>query len=255
MLRWYSGRVLREFLLAIQFLTSLRVTTTVPFDAPSFRRAIGFFPLVGCSLGVLVWGGDMLLQQVCPLSLRNVIVVGLLAILSRGLHLDGLADSADGLLGGSDRQRSLEIMKDSRIGTFGTLAVLFVLVLKIRSLDLLVGDGRIAGLVLGPMLSRWAYVVMAYRAVPARPDGLGAIFMRNVSIHTVGWASVFAGLVAIVFGGIAGVLCLVFVAVIAYAALRYCTARLGGMTGDTFGATGEVIETLTFCWFALSCSL
>ena len=194
----------------------------------------------------------MLLQAVCPLSLRNVLVVGAFTILSRGLHLDGLADSADGLLGGTDRQHSLEIMKDSRIGTFGTIAVLFVLVLKFRSLDLLVGDSRVAGLVLGPMFSRWAYVIIAYRAVPARSDGLGATLMHNVFFREVCGASVFAGLVTMVLGGVVGVFCLIFVGGIVYAAMRYCAARLAGMTGDTFGATGELIETFTFCWFTLS---
>ena len=133
-----------ELLLALQFLTILRIKTTLPFDERSFGRSARFFPLVGAILGVVVWGGDRVLQEVCPSSLRNLLVVAALALLSRGLHFDGLADSADGLFGGHDRERRLAIMKDSRIGTFGTLALLSVVLFKVRALDLLSGSDRSA---------------------------------------------------------------------------------------------------------------
>ena len=173
--------MLNEFLLALQFLTIIQIKKTLPFDERSFGRSAAFFPLVGAILGILVWGIDIALQNVCPLALRNLSLVAILAILSRGLHFDGLADSADGLFGSHDREHRLAIMKDSRIGTFGTLALLGVVLFKVRALDLLSGSERNTALLLGPVLSRWAYVVIAYRAVPARQDGLGVLLVRGVS--------------------------------------------------------------------------
>src|SRR5690349_2704624 len=120
----------KDFLLALQFLTIIRVRTTPPFGERSFGRSAAFFPLVGTMLGAIVWGVDRALTEVCPFSLRNLVAVAVLAVLSRGLHFDGLADSADGLFGSHDPEGRLSIMKDSRIGTFGTLALVGVVLFK-----------------------------------------------------------------------------------------------------------------------------
>ena len=241
--------MLNEFLLALQFLTIIQVKKTVPFDDRSFGRSAAFFPLVGALLGALVWGIDIALQNVCPLALRNLILVAVLAILSRGLHFDGLADSADGLFGSHDRERRLAIMKDSRIGTFGTLALLGVVLFKVRALDLLSGSDRSAALFLGPVLSRWTCVVVAYRAVPARQDGLGVLLVKGVVFRELAVASGIALLVTLLTGGGNGLVALALALVLALGIMHYCTARLGGVTGDTFGAVGEMVETATFCLF------
>ena len=241
--------MLNEFLLALQFLTIIQIKKTLPFDERSFGRSAAFFPLVGAILGTLVWGIDIALQNVCPLALRNLILVAVLAILSRGLHFDGLADSADGLFGSHDREHRLAIMKDSRIGTFGTLALLGVVLFKVRALDLLSGSDRNTALLLGPVLSRWAYVVIAYRAVPARQDGLGVLLVRGVVFRELAVASGVALLVTLFIGGRNGLIAMALALVFALGIMSYCTARLGGVTGDTFGAVGELVETATFCLF------
>jgi adenosylcobinamide-GDP ribazoletransferase len=246
-----AAKVFGEFLLALQFLTILPIKTTLPFGERSFGRSAAFFPLVGVILGALVWGGDRVLQEVCPSSLRNLLVVAAFALLSRGLHFDGLADSADGLFGGHDRERRLAIMKDSRIGTFGTLTLLSVVLFKVRALDLLSGSDRSAALLLGPTLSRWAYVVLAYRAIPARPDGLGALLVRGVFLRELAVASGTALLVTLLVGPSVGLIAVLLALILVLGMMRYCTARLGGVTGDTFGAIGELVETATFCLYAV----
>jgi|SRR5581483_5917529 len=246
-----AANVFSELLLALQFLTVLRVKKALPFDERLFGRSAAFFPLVGAILGTVVWGGDRVLREICPSSLRNLLVVAAFALLSRGLHFDGLADSADGLFGGRDRERRLEIMKDSRIGTFGTLALLGVVLFKVRALDLLPGGDRSAALLLGPTLSGWAYVVLAYRAIPARPDGLGALLVRGVFLRELAIASGTALLVTSLVGRSGGLIAVTLTLVLVFGVMRYCTARLGGVTGDTFGALGELVETATFCLYAV----
>ena len=245
-----AASVLREFLIALQFLTIFSIRKTVPFDEVGFGRSAAFFPLVGGLIGGLVWSLDLLLTPICPPMIRSVLLTAALAVCSRGLHLDGLADSADGFFGGRDRQHCLDIMKDSRIGTFGALALVGVLLLKVRALDLLAGEPRTTALVLAPLLSRWAHVGMTFRSCPARKEGLGALLVRNVHRRELLWASTSALVVTILLAGSVGLwLCVVVVGTTR--ALAYAShQRLGGVTGDTYGATGELVETVVLCWWA-----
>lgn len=240
----------REFLIALQFLTIFSIRKTLPFDEVGFGRSAAFFPLVGGLIGGLVWGIDLLLTPVCPSTIRSVLLTTVLAIFSRGLHLDGLADSADGLCGGRDRQHRLDIMKDSRIGTFGALALVGVLLLKVRALDLLAGETRMHALLLAPMLSRWAHVGMASHSCPARDEGLGALLIRNVHQREVLWASASALVVTLLLTGSAGLWLSALVVGMTRAVTRVSHQRLGGVTGDMFGATGELVETVVLCWWA-----
>jgi adenosylcobinamide-GDP ribazoletransferase len=243
--------VFTEFLVALQFLTVVRISKALPFTEAALGRAGVFFPLVGLLLGAIIWVLDRLLRPLIPVPLLSVCLTAALAVLSRGLHLDGLADSADGLLGSTDRQRSLEIMKDSAIGTFGTLAVLAALLLKVRSLDLLQGDYRSLALLLGPMLSRWACVVMVYTSRPARAEGLGAMFVRGTQFREFALASVFTLLVVFSLMEVIGLMVFVPLAGLIIGFTLYCNSRLGGVTGDTLGALGELVETAALCLFVL----
>jgi adenosylcobinamide-GDP ribazoletransferase len=241
--------VFREFLIAFQFLTIFSIRKTLPFDEVGFGRSAAFFPLIGGIIGGFVWSLDLILTPVCPPVIRSVLLTAALAIVSRGLHLDGLADSADGFFGGRDRQHCLDIMKDSRIGTFGVLALTGVLLLKVRTLDLLVGETRIDALLLAPVLSRWSHVGMAFHSCPARDEGLGALLVRNVHLRELLWASTIALVVTLLLTGSAGVLLFIVIAGLTRAFTHVCHQRLGGVTGDTFGTTGEIAETVVLCWW------
>jgi adenosylcobinamide-GDP ribazoletransferase len=240
-----------DFLIALQFLTIVRVKRTLPFGETHLGRAGVFFPIVGLLVGVVLWSLDRGLQLFFPPVLSSVFLVAALAALSRGFHLDGLADSADGLFGSSERQRCLEIMKDSAIGTFGALAVIVIFFLKVRSLDLLQGGYRSMALVLGPMLGRWACVVMAYTSRPARAEGLGAMFVRGTQFREFGLASVITLAVVFSLMEILGLVVFVPLAVLILSFTLYCNRRLGGVTGDTLGALGELVETAVWCLFVL----
>lgn len=243
--------VFTEFLVALQFLTIARVKKTLPFDEATLGRAGVFFPLVGLLLGIIAWSLDRGLRPLVPAGMVSIVLVTALAVLSRGFHLDGLADSADGLLGSRDRQRSLEIMKDSALGTFGVLALIIVLLLKVRSLELLQGGYKELALLLGPMLSRWSCVVMAYSSRPARSEGLGAMFVKGTQFREFGLASVFTLVVVFALVEIVGLVLFVPLAGLILSFTLYCNRRLGGVTGDTLGALGEMVETAAFCLFVV----
>lgn len=239
--------MLTEFFVALQFLTIVRIRTTLPFDDDTLGRAGAYFPIVGVLIGSVVWMLDQSLSLFLPPSLSTIFIVLALIVVSRGLHLDGLADSADGLFGSSDPQRSLTIMKDSRIGVFGALALLSILFVKVRSLDLLGDEGRSAALLIGPLYGRWACVVMAYVAPPAREEGLGAFFVRGVQLRELMLASFFTLGVGCFLIGMQNVVLFGALFALSLSVTRFCIRRLGGVTGDTLGAVGELVETTAFC--------
>lgn len=236
-----------HLLTAVRFLTIVPIPWRRPESAEALGRSLAYFPLVGLGLGLALVGIDQGLERVLPGAPRAWLVVLALAALSGGMHLDGLADSADGLLGAQGRtpEARLAIMRDSRVGAYGALALIAVLSLKWSALLALPHDLRVEALLLAPCLGREA-IVAAARVFPyARAAGLG------LAVHqATGWAPLaVADLVALAAAGaLLGWGGLVVVAVVAGAALiaaGWASRRLGGMTGDVHGALVEVSEAVT----------
>lgn len=230
-------------LLAVEFLTVVRLRRWRRVDPAALARAQVFYPLVGLGLGLVLAGLDRALGALLPSAPRSALTVAALVVLTRGLHLDGLADTFDGLLGGRDRARRLEIMRDPRVGTFGVAAVALVLLLKWSAVMSLDASGRGAGLVLAPMLGRCAMVVLAAAVPYARPQGLGAGYHEAARGAPL-LASLAAGpVVALLAYGPAGLALAVAAALVALAMAWWARAALGGATGDVYGATCELVET------------
>jgi adenosylcobinamide-GDP ribazoletransferase len=235
-----------ELLVALGFLTIVRVRQTSGVDDVVMGRAGAFFPLIGLLLGMVILSVDRGLHPFVPNTLGNVILVVLLAVLSRGFPLLGLAYSVEGLLGSQERQRSLEILTQRTFGLFAVLALLGILFIKICALDLLQGGYRGMALLLGPTLSRWAWVVMAYSSRPVLAKGVGVALIRGVQFREFGLASVLTFALVFAFVEVVGLLIIVPVAGMILGCTLYCNRRLGGVTGETLGALGEMIETGVF---------
>ena len=240
------ARMLTDFLTALHFLTIIRTKRELSFDAMACRRSAVFFPLIGLLIGALVWGVDYLLRPVLPTTLLSILLVGLLAVVSRGVHLDGVVKSADALFGGSDPARGT-----SARGLLGVLALFVILVCKIRALDLLLGGYRDIALLLGPMLGRWACVVMAYSSRPARDEGPGTTFVHGVQFNEVALASLIALGVLFTLIEIAGIALVLPLGGLIIGFTLFCNRRLGGVAGDHWGAMAELVETAAFCLFVL----
>jgi adenosylcobinamide-GDP ribazoletransferase len=202
--------------------------------------------LVGFGLGLLLLICDRLLYLHMESTLISILLAALLILLTRGLHLDGLGDTFDGMGTNGGTQEALTAMRDSRIGIFGLLAVVIVLAFKIHAMAVMEGY---PGLLLAPVLGRWAMVVLAYGSRSAR-EGLGEIMVQNVrGVHLL-WATLLAlGLVTI-FSGQLGLWIAFWVSLSTLVSRSYFHRRLGGVTGDTFGAVGEMTETLSLVIFA-----
>jgi cobalamin 5'-phosphate synthase/cobalamin synthase len=228
-----------RFLAALAFLT--RVPIRRSFEASEVGRAALVFPLIGAGIGLVQLGAFRLLRPHLPSLLIAVLVVALSAWMTRGLHLDGLADLADGLGGGSTREDALRIMRDPAVGAFGVVALVLLLAIKIAAVEAL-DSGH--ALVLAPALARWSAVPLGFFLPYAREGqgGLGAAmtggagllellgslvlalglsFLVPLDFAIRSWAAVL--LVSLLVGGLA-------------------RRRLGGVTGDVLGASVELAE-------------
>jgi adenosylcobinamide-GDP ribazoletransferase len=200
-----------------------------------------WFPVVGAVVGGLAGALAYLAEPALGSGVAAVIAVAALVILTGALHQDGLADCADGLGARGDRERRLEIMRDSSIGTFGALALLVWLMLLVTALAGLVREDAWRALAVAAASGRWAAVLHAALARPARPDGLGAGF--RVSGAALAFATVIAIAVALgLVGVVAGLAVLVAAAAVAGLISAWARTTLGGRTGDTLGAAVALAE-------------
>lgn len=249
-----AGARLDGVRLALSWLTVAPVAVRGPVDRSTARRALGWAPPVGLALGVLVaavLAGLRLLGA--PPLLAGLLVVAFLAVATRGMHLDGLADTSDGL-GCYDRGRALEVMRDGAAGPFAVVALVLVLGTQAAALAALAPD-RLPAVVVAVAAGRVAFVWCCRRAVPAaRPEGLGALVAGTQPPQAaVAWtAALLVAGVALVPGrpwqGVAAVA----IAAGAVAALSSHTARrFGGVTGDVLGAAGELATTVVLTGCAL----
>jgi adenosylcobinamide-GDP ribazoletransferase len=219
-------------------------------SAEEVAQAAVFFPVIGFILGAILVLVNTMLQPFATAGLLSVVLVTTLAVLTRGFHLDGLADTFDGLGAGGERQRILGIMADSHTGVFGVLAVVLAVLLKVYAIEGM-GNERWRALLAAPVLGRWAMVLLAHRATAAKP-GLGWTLIAHITMRHFLFATVITLVLTAGIDQVIGLVMMAWVAVFTTGWKRYFHRRLGGVTGDTFGAVGELSETSVLVFLALA---
>ena len=235
----------RHFVMAWHFLTVIPLRSTHHDPTPSdLARSMGWFPIVGLILGTLLAVSDLFLMAVFPPGVVNVLVIVILVLLTGGLHLDGLADSVDGLAGGRTIADRLRIMRDAHIGAVGATGLMLALALRYAALMALPQSHRFALLLCMPAVGRWAMVMGGIGAPYARREGgLAQPFLQQLSGREVLGATAVLGIAYVLSVGLVGALIgCVAIAVIVRGITALAQKLLGGMTGDTLGATNEVAE-------------
>jgi adenosylcobinamide-GDP ribazoletransferase len=226
--------------LAIRYLTIL----PVPGHDDTNRgvgRAAPWFPLVGLALGVLLVGVDRVTTRVFPPLLSALLTITAWKLLTGGLHLDGLADCLDGLMG-RDPEHRLAIMRDSRIGTFGAVGLILFLMLEIVAMTDLPPAQRWRVLVAAPTVARAVPPLLARLFGAARNEGQGAAFVAGVRATGAAIALAVAGLVSVAVLGVIGLVAAALALLVAVLAAWLIARRLGGLTGDVLGAAVEGAE-------------
>ncbi len=229
--------------LALQFLTVVPITLPHPPAPADYTRSTAWYPCVGLLIGVPGALLALLADRHVPESLVALGVLILPVALTGALHLDGLADSCDGLFALRSREDRLMILKDSRIGTFGAIGLLMVLLSRYVALAALQPETLISVALLAPCIGRWS-MLLSLRSFPAARPGSG---LAGLFAHERGtWAEMAAtATVVVASGALAGLgaaIAIVGSLVITLAIGRLAVARLGGVTGDIYGATSECVE-------------
>jgi adenosylcobinamide-GDP ribazoletransferase len=238
-----------SFFAALQFLTIFPWPRTRDYSADELGGAAIFFPVIGFLLGLVLVLANASLEPVASAGLSSVTLVALLAFLTRGLHLDGLGDSFDGLGAGGDREQMLRVMDDSHTGAFGLIAIVLLLFFKIHAIES-VETERWRTLLAAPVLGRWAMVLFGHHCQAAKP-GLGSSLVDHLKTKHMVFASFITLIVVAAILREVGVALMIWIAAFSLASKAFFHRRLGGVTGDTFGAVGELSEASVLVILAL----
>ena len=246
-------RVSRHLALAVTFLTGIPLPIEGEASPSELWRSMAWYPVVGLVMGAFAVVLFAAALVVLPSLVAAAVVVLALEVVARGLHLDGLMDAADGLLSGASRERALEIMKDSRVGAMGVGAAVFCIVLKVAALGSLSGATAAVPLLVGWAAARSLPALAVYIWPYARSNGTGRGFTQERSLGPVILDLAFLAVILILVSGLGASLDTptgVFVGpaiaavsmALAFGVLSLAARRLGGLTGDLYGMSIEIVE-------------
>ena len=233
---------LTAFALAVQFLTRLPTPRLQDTTQEDIARSVLAFPFVGLLIGILLFIVTNALSEV-PAPLLAAILVALWVVITGNLHLDGLADCADALVGGQgQREPTLEIMKDPRSGAAAISSVALLLLLKYAAMVYILKESLWLMIIVVPIISRSSILLFFLLMEYARDKGLGSAYVENVSLHSIRWLLVMVTIAVLIFGGVLGFLLLLSTATFFWLYRAYWNRLVGGYTGDVIGAFVELLE-------------
>ncbi len=225
---------------ALGFLTIFKTRGGQIIDLAEAGRSAWAFPLAGGIIGVLLVVAHAIFSGRLPPSVAAILTVGLWIILTGGLHLDGWTDCWDALAASVSPERRFTIMKDSRLGTFGAVAL--ILLLAVKTAAITSEDLPIAGLFLAPVVGRGIMVLVAY-GTHHRGEGMAALFLSGLDTNAVRWAAII-GLGPTIIAGLTGILAGACAYLAALWFRRFADSRLQIINGDVLGAICEFSETI-----------
>ena len=235
---------MKYFLIALKFLTNLPVAKNLEFQEEILAKSVKYFPLAGILIGLILAGINFLFSFIFPPIVVSAIILISLIWITRGFHLDGFMDTIDGLFGGSDKNERLSIMKDPQVGSFGVVAAVSLLLLKFTLILELSGQKIFPFiLILMPALSRWSMVLaMPFYSYP-REKGTGS-FTKFVKKKDALLATIIIFVFVVGLLKLEGLILLFFAFIFTLLITKLISGKIGGMTGDTYGALNEIIEVI-----------
>ena len=249
-----------SFLAALRFLTIIPLPWRREVSPEEIGRSIGYFPVVGIIIGLILAGLNWLLGLILPSAVVVALLIVCSVVISGALHLDGFVDTCDGIAGHKTVEDRWRVMHDSRVGGFGVIGACCLLLVKYISLNSVPQPLLMMTLVLMPVVSRWVMVYAIFAYPSARPSGLGKMAKQGAS----GWRFTIATLVTlavaigltylanITYFYLVGLAIMFGIWIIIMVMATYLKHKFSGLTGDTYGAINEVAEV---CVLILVCLL
>ena len=252
---------MKRFIGILQFMTRIPIKADVGFDE-EFHKSIVYFPLVGLIIGAISFIIGSLSSIIFDTFLTSILIVACEVILTGGLHIDGLGDTFDAIYSYRDKERMLEIMKDSRLGTNSLLAIMFLILLKIGFIYSIINNSLLWTVIFMPVVARLGVIVMMYKTVTPRENGMGNLFIGKASTSMFTIAILYTIILMI------GISKLIFLASTFEAMMLISTIiilfifnnlfkkhiykKIDGVTGDILGCTIELGELIyLFCIYLL----
>ncbi|GIM28179.1 adenosylcobinamide-GDP ribazoletransferase [Clostridium polyendosporum] len=243
---------MKNFILILQFMTRIPININLDVKREDFAEAVRYFPLVGLIIGCFDIIVYFLMSKIFPTTIASVFMVLSHVFITGGLHMDGLGDTADGMFSGRSRERILEIMKDSRAGSFGVLAVVIALLFRFGAFQSLQVQATVLyrGALLSPIIARTLVSMLMYRRTYAREkEGLGDLFIGKISRKTFITVLIMGIILTLFIGGYKGAISFGVVALFVLWLGRYVEKKIEGLTGDVLGASIELSEIIVLLCF------
>ena len=239
-----------SFLAALKFLTIIPAPWRREARPEELGRSLVYFPAVGLIIGLILAGLGWGLGLILPPPVVNVLLIVVLVVISGALHVDGFIDTGDGIAGHKSVEARWRVMRDSRAGSFGIAGAVLILLGKYVALSSVPGPLLMVTLILMPVVSRWAMVYAIFAYPYARPSGLGTVYKgganwRRFSLATIITLGVAMGLAPLAntpYSYLAGLAIMGGIWIMVLVAAAYLKRKFAGLTGDTYGAIGEVAE-------------
>lgn len=247
---------MKRFISILQFLTRIPININIGFDE-DFHKSIVYFPLVGFVLGTLLYLLGLASTLVFDPFITSIIITLGSVLLTGGLHIDGLGDTFDAIYSNRDKEKMLEIMKDSRLGTNSLLAILFLILLKIGFIYSIINQGLLWMVIFMPIVSRLGVIILMYKTVSPREKGMGNLFIGKATTSMFIAAIVYTVLLVV---GLSKLLFLssnilmfkilssiIVVMIFNNLFKKHIYKKIDGVTGDILGCSielGEVIYLL-----------
>ncbi len=231
-----------RFLYALQFLTIISIPWRREVSPEELGRSAGYFPVVGLIIGLVLVGLDWLFGLILPSAVANALLIVSLVVITGVLHLDGFVDTCDGIAGHKTAEDRWRVMHDSRVGGFGIVGIVLLLLVKYVSLNSIPLPLMMTTLVLMPVISRWATVYAIFAYPYAKPSGLGKAFKQGTNWLRFTMATLIALVVVVGLAQLVGLTIMFLIWVMTVVMAAYLKSKFSGLTGDTYGAINEVAE-------------
>lgn len=243
--------ILKRFIIMLQFFTSIPVPINMDCDEKDFGKGLIFAPLIGLLVGLILYLIYRVLSLFLPINLTCALLIIAYIVLTGGLHLDGLGDTFDGLFSNRPKEKILEIMKDSRVGTNAVLALISVILLNYAMLTEIKTDSvMLKVLLLFPVAGRIGSLMGAGISVYARKnDGLGKSFIDHCGKKEMFIGGLLSILIFFIVHGVNGLIIGAIMLLTASIITKIFSVKIGGATGDILGAVCELNQTVFLILF------
>lgn len=226
------------FILLLSFFTRIPVPY-VEYTEEKYKKGIKYLPIVGLIIGIILFIFTFL-EKFIHRPVLSLMIWIIYIWITGAIHLDGFSDTIDGIFSNRDKEKMLEIMKDSRIGAFGVIGIIILLISNI-TLTSYIG---LKYILLVPIVSRTLAIFSASISDYARESGMGKIFMDHVNTKESSLAFAFLAIITVVFFGVKTIVPIVICILVSLYLTRYITKKIGGMTGDTIGFIIEITQII-----------